>query len=118
MMAERAQAKGIGLRFESDDFPANLNGDPTRIQQALLNYVANAIKFTERGLITVRAIRQSESAESLRVRFEVADTGIGISPGETISRLFDPFEQADNSTTRKYGWNRTLVWRSPGGWPN
>ena len=102
LMAERAQAKGIGLRFESDDFPANLNGDPTRIQQALLNYVANAIKFTERGLITVRAIRQSESAESLRVRFEVADTGIGISP-ETISRLFDPFEQADNSTTRKYG---------------
>lgn len=102
LMADRANAKDIALRFEINDSPTNVIGDATRIQQALLNYVANAIKFTDQGLITVRAIRQMEFSESVIVRFEVEDTGIGISP-EVIRRLFSAFEQADNSTTRKYG---------------
>ena len=102
MMGERAQARGLQLHIETDSFPPNLLGDPTRLQQALLNYVANAIKFTEAGRISLRASILEESAESVQLRFEVQDTGIGISP-ETVSRLFAAFEQADNSTTRNYG---------------
>ena len=102
IMSARSQAKGLLLRLEPDSLPPNLEGDPTRLQQALLNYVANAIKFTEAGNITLRTFKLDENAESVLVRFEVQDTGIGIAP-ETLSRLFTAFEQADNSTTRKYG---------------
>ncbi|MBV5336784.1 MAG: response regulator, partial [Deltaproteobacteria bacterium] len=102
IMNERAQAKALELRIESDSFPLALQGDPTRLQQALLNYVVNAIKFTETGTITLRTIKTGEDAESVRIRFEVQDCGIGISP-EVLPRLFAPFEQAENSTTRKYG---------------
>jgi CheY-like chemotaxis protein len=96
------QAKGLSLKIESDAFPVNLEGDPTRLQQALLNYVANAVKFTEAGTITVRAIKEDETASGLRVRFEVEDTGIGIPP-DVRFRLFSAFEQVDNSNTRQYG---------------
>jgi CheY-like chemotaxis protein len=72
------------------------------LQQALLNYATNATKFTEKGSITLRTRIDDESDTSVLVRFEVQDTGIGIDP-ETISRLFNTFEQADNSTTRKHG---------------
>jgi CheY-like chemotaxis protein len=82
--------------------PFDLVGDPTRLQQALLNYGTNAVKFTERGTVTLRATIEKETAVELRVRFEVQDTGIGIA-AETIPRLFASFEQADNSTTRQYG---------------
>jgi len=102
IMGLRAQAKGIELRIETESLPHNLMGDPTRLQQALLNYVVNAIKFSEAGTVTLRTIVQEENAESILVRFEVQDTGIGISP-ETLPRLFSAFEQADNSTTRQYG---------------
>ena len=98
----RAQAKGLALRIESDAFPSNLEGDPTRLQQALLNYVANAVKFTEAGTITVRARQQGDTASSLCIRFEVEDTGVGIPP-EVRARLFSAFEQADNSNTRRFG---------------
>jgi signal transduction histidine kinase len=72
------------------------------LRQALLNYAANAVKFTPQGSVTLRILKQEESADSVLVRLEVTDTGIGITP-EAMSRLFGNFEQADNSMTRKYG---------------
>ncbi|MCX7166839.1 MAG: PAS domain S-box protein [Rhodocyclales bacterium] len=102
ILSERARGKGIRLLVEGDSLPFNVIGDPTRLQQALLNYATNAIKFTEKGSVTLRALKQKETADSLGVRFEVQDTGIGVTP-EAIQRLFSAFEQADNSTTRKYG---------------
>jgi PAS domain S-box-containing protein len=102
ILTERAKAKGIHLLIESDAMPPNLLGDSTRLQQALLNYATNAIKFAEKGSVILRTILQEETADSVRVRFEVRDTGIGITP-EDMTRLFHAFEQADNSMTRKYG---------------
>ncbi|MEI7432523.1 MAG: response regulator, partial [Betaproteobacteria bacterium] len=97
---ERAQAKGLHFQVETD-LQLELFGDKIRLQQALLNYVGNAIKFTETGTITLRAFIQEENIDSALIRFEVQDTGIGISQ-ETIPRLFADFEQAENSMTRKY----------------
>jgi PAS domain S-box-containing protein len=102
MMHDRAQAKHLELNVERGPRLPLLLGDPTRLQQALLNYVANAIKFTDHGAITLRVIALEEDAASVVLRFEVADTGIGIAR-EELPRLFGAFEQADNSTTRKYG---------------
>ncbi len=102
MLTQKARAKGIALRIESDALPGPLCGDPTRLQQALLNYAANALKFTERGQITLRVKEEAHTDETATLRFEVEDTGIGIAP-ETLPKLFGAFEQADNSTTRKYG---------------
>jgi CheY-like chemotaxis protein len=79
-----------------------VHGDSTRLQQALLNYLSNAVKFTESGRITLRAMIVEEGEQSLLIRFEVEDSGIGIS-SDVADRLFLAFEQADNSTTRKYG---------------
>ena len=102
ILTARAQAKGLTLRVVSDtDFP-ELQGDATRLQQALLNYVGNAIKFTENGGITLRTVKQQESIDSMLIRFEVQDTGIGITP-EALPKMFNAFSQADNSITRKYG---------------
>jgi len=102
MMHDRAQAKHLELNAERGPRLPPLLGDPTRLQQALLNYVANAIKFTDHGAITVRASVIKEDEASVVLRFEVVDTGIGIAEDE-LPRLFGAFEQADNSTTRKYG---------------
>jgi signal transduction histidine kinase/ActR/RegA family two-component response regulator len=102
MVLERAQAKHLTLHVEPGTLPLNLLGDPTRLQQALLNYVINAVKFTSDGSVTVRALAQEDLLESVLVRFEVQDTGIGI-PAETAGQLFNAFEQADNSITRRYG---------------
>jgi signal transduction histidine kinase len=102
ILFERVRAAGIELRTEMDSFPPMLTGDPMRLQQALLNFATNAVKFTEHGSVTLRALRQGEGADSIQVRFEVEDTGIGIPP-EALPRLFHSFEQANNSTTRKYG---------------
>jgi CheY-like chemotaxis protein len=79
-----------------------LMGDPTRIQQALLNYAGNALKFTDTGTVTLRAERLEDAADSVVVRFSVRDTGIGIAAAD-IERLFSAFEQADASTTRTHG---------------
>jgi signal transduction histidine kinase len=102
ILSERAKAKGIHFLIETGHLPHNLVGDPTRLQQALLNYATNAVKFTEQGTVTLRVLKQEETADSVRLRFEVTDTGIGIAP-EAMSRLFSAFEQADNSMSRKYG---------------
>ena len=102
ILFEHAQAKGIRLLIETEHLPHNLLGDPTRLQQALLNYATNAVKFTEQGIITIRVIVLNETSEAVRLRFEVQDTGIGIPP-EAMPRLFNVFEQADNSLNRKYG---------------
>ncbi|MBL0087499.1 MAG: hypothetical protein IPP44_12680 [Ideonella sp.] len=82
--------------------PAGVAGDAKRLQQALLNYAVNAVKFTEAGSVTLRTSCLSEEVDSVLVRFEVQDTGIGIA-AETLPRLFCAFEQADSSTTRSHG---------------
>ncbi|MBF0625811.1 MAG: response regulator [Magnetococcales bacterium] len=102
LIAEQARARGLTIELERDRVPLWLRGDLTRLRQALLNYASNAIKFTEQGTIRVRASLLEENMDGLRVRFEVQDTGIGIEP-EALSRLFQPFEQADLSITRKFG---------------
>jgi signal transduction histidine kinase/ActR/RegA family two-component response regulator len=104
MLGERALAKNIHLIVDAQPLPC-LRGDPVRLQQALLNYVANAIKFTERGSVILRIRQIDESDENDRgilICFEVEDTGIGIN-AKQASRLFSAFEQADSSITRKYG---------------
>ena len=102
MLFDKARAKQLKLEVDGEVCPPHLLGDPTRLQQALLNYASNAVKFTESGTITLRSQLLEESADSVLVRFEVQDTGIGLSE-EEVSRLFSRFEQADNSTTRQYG---------------
>lgn len=102
MMGERAELKSLRLLSEVDELPDDLVGDPTRLQQALLNYVNNAIKFTERGSVVVRARLVEQNDASVLLRFEVQDTGIGIDAG-AMPRLFAAFEQADPSTTRRAG---------------
>jgi PAS domain S-box-containing protein len=102
MLGDRAEAKHLALRLEPvPDLPPLL-GDPTRLQQALLNYVTNAIKFTDVGLISLRVRLIEVDSCGVLLRFEVEDTGIGIDEDD-LMRLFSAFEQADNSTTRRYG---------------
>lgn len=102
ILSERAKVRNIRLLIQTEPLPTNLLGDPTRLQQALLNYATNAIKFTEAGTVTLRILKQKETDEEVEIRFEVQDTGIGISP-EAMPRLFSAFEQADNSMSRRYG---------------
>lgn len=122
LFAERAQRKGLILSPRiADDVPPALCGNSTRLQQALSNLLANAIKFSERGTVAVHmdldqrppeqclefsATRYNEltgsQAHVTHVRFSVVDHGIGMAP-RAFNRLFQPFVQADGSTTRKYG---------------
>jgi len=102
MLRDKAEAKHLRLVTECGTLPASLLGDPTRLQQALLNYATNAIKFTDQGEVTLRVALAAEDSGTALLRFEVTDTGIGIAP-EAMGKLFSAFEQADNSTTRKYG---------------
>ncbi len=99
------RARNNGLEFASHiapDVPARLIGDPGRLRQVLNNLAGNALKFTERGEIIIRARKVAESHRHATIHFEVADTGIGI-PVERQGAVFDSFTQADGSTTRKYG---------------
>ncbi len=98
-----AASKGLRLKFDLDScLHLALCGDPLRLTQVLLNYTSNAIKFTARGEVTVRARVLKEEPDAFLMRFEVRDNGIGMSP-ETIENLFQAFQQADASITRKYG---------------
>ncbi len=101
MVIDRAREKGLELRIETGQLPV-LRGDAVRLQQALLNYAANAVKFTEHGQVTMRVRIESESGDRVRLRFEVVDSGVGIAP-EVIPELFAIFTQADNSVPRRYG---------------
>ncbi|MGB9268737.1 MAG: ATP-binding protein [Pseudolabrys sp.] len=99
-MAPRAQTKGIEIASYVDErLPLQLIGDVARLRQVLLNLVSNAIKFTEKGGVAVIAERGDDENE---VRFEVRDSGIGLKD-EDIARIFLDFEQADGSSTRKFG---------------
>ena len=102
MVIDRVQQKRLELVFDTAPGLGTVNGDATRLGQALLNYLGNAIKFTERGTITLRTRLLEATPGSVLLRFAVVDTGVGIAP-EHLPRLFQPFEQADGSTTRRYG---------------
>jgi signal transduction histidine kinase/DNA-binding NarL/FixJ family response regulator len=102
LISDQARAKGLRVTVDPDGVPLWLRGDPTRLRQALFNYTSNAIKFTEQGSIALRAVLLEDGGDDILVRFEVQDTGIGISAPQMAS-LFRTFEQADASTTRKYG---------------
>jgi CheY-like chemotaxis protein len=102
MIAGKARAKGLALTTDTAPAPVGLVGDRTRLQQALLNYLSNAVKFTEHGTIALRTRLVDQTPTTALLRFEVSDSGPGIDP-EVLPRLFSAFEQADNSITRKYG---------------
>ena len=102
IIGQSARDKGLHVGIDADSVPLWLHGDPTRLRQALLNYAGNAVKFTAAGSITLRGELLRDDGDELLVRFDVADTGIGVTP-EQRGRLFQTFEQADVSTTRKYG---------------
>jgi two-component system, sensor histidine kinase and response regulator len=101
--AERAQTKGLEITgLVHAAVPTGLRGDPGRLRQILTNFVSNAIKFTREGDVTVQAFLEKDLSDAVVIRFEVTDTGIGIPP-EVQARLFQPFTQADSSTSRQYG---------------
>ena len=103
LVGMKAQDKGLELVFDlPPDLPETLLGDPSRLGQVLINLGNNAVKFTEKGevVVTVKVLGRDE--RSMRLRFEVRDTGIGIAPDE-LQRLFKPFSQADSSTSRRFG---------------
>jgi len=102
LVNEQARTKGLNLEIEPSDMTTMLSGDPTRLRQALLNYVNNAIKFTEQGSITLRTRVIYEQGDDLLLRFEVQDTGAGIE-ADKLAALFRDFEQGDESSTRIHG---------------
>ncbi len=103
LMGLKAEEKGLELLFDIDpDTPLQLVGDPLRLGQILLNLGNNALKFTERGDIVVAIRPRQQSGKKIELEFAISDTGIGMSP-EQQEHLFQPFTQADTSTTRTYG---------------
>jgi two-component system sensor histidine kinase/response regulator len=104
LMAPAAQTKGLRLRVADLDgsVPAVVSGDPTRLRQVLTNLMGNAIKFTHAGEVAVRVTAATGVDACSVLRFEVSDTGVGIGP-DKLEIIFEPFTQADSSTTREYG---------------
>jgi len=105
---EYAKNKGLTVQVDGDVSPLCLRGDPTRLRQALLNYAGNAVKFTEQGFIVLNVKILEDIDDQLLIRFEVRDTGIGISPDQ-IARLFQPFEQIVTNTSQYGGTGLGLV---------
>ena len=103
LLAARASAKELELAsYLPASLPQALRGDPGRLRQVLLNLLGNALKFTEKGEVVVTAACEDETDKEVTLRFEITDTGLGLNE-ETQSRLFQPFTQADGSTTRRFG---------------
>jgi len=103
LFAEAAANKGIELVLDVGEFvPENAIGDPGRLRQVLINLIANAVKFTDSGEVVVRARRHENTGPGVLIRFEVSDTGIGLTPEEQ-ARVFSTYSQVDSSTTRKHG---------------
>ncbi len=102
LVRDTAREKGLAIEVVNHNAPLWLRGDPMRLRQALLNFVGNAVKFTERGRIDVSVAMMRERAGELLLRFEVRDTGIGI-PAEQLGLLFRDFAQSDATTTREFG---------------
>jgi two-component system sensor histidine kinase/response regulator len=102
VIGDAAAAKGLKFKLDFTDLPPDLRGDPTRLSQVLVNYLGNAVKFTHQGSIDLRGRMLEATDADCPLRFEVRDTGIGMT-GDQTARLFTAFEQADQSTSRKYG---------------
>jgi CheY-like chemotaxis protein len=103
LQRESARAKNLNLTVDVDEnVPPTVCGDPTRLRQVLLNFVTNAVKFTERGQVDVRVSCHEHHDSGATMKFSVRDSGIGIAP-DVQKQLFQPFVQADSSTTRRYG---------------
>ena len=103
ILAERAQSKGLELiSLVQPDVPTDLCGDAGRLRQVLLNLLSNAIKFTEKGEVGLYVRTETATAGDVTLVLEIVDTGIGL-PEDAQARIFEPFAQADGSTTRKYG---------------
>jgi two-component system, sensor histidine kinase and response regulator len=103
ILAARAHEKGLELAcFVPPELPDFVVGDPVRLRQVILNLVGNAIKFTEKGEVVLRVDLESQGSDAMWMHFAVSDTGIGI-PVEKQQLIFEPFSQADTSTTRRYG---------------
>jgi polar amino acid transport system substrate-binding protein len=103
LLAPQARERGLRLHVYIDpSIPGSVRGDADRLRQILLNLLSNALKFTAEGKIFVRALPVETSSRHAIVRFEVEDTGIGIEP-DTVARLFEPFVQADGSSSRRFG---------------
>jgi two-component system, sensor histidine kinase and response regulator len=103
LLSMKAHEKQLELVLDkTPDLPTKLLGDPTRINQILLNLVSNAIKFTEKGEVVIHVEKHSLSGDRLELNFSISDSGIGMKP-EQLDKLFSAFGQADTSTTRKYG---------------
>src|SRR5581483_9346192 len=99
----QAHDKGIDLDSSIDaGLPDTVLGDPVRLRQVLVNLIGNAVKFTDTGRVSVKVTGGPGEGDKTNFHFDIADTGIGI-PSECLRRIFEPFEQADGSTTRRYG---------------
>ncbi len=102
VLGQAIKDKGLQLQVDLSALPQALKGDPTRLAQALLNYLGNAVKFTACGSISIGGRVLEESAAGWLLRFDVTDTGVGMAPEQQL-RVFNAFEQGDNATTRRYG---------------
>ncbi|MGH8806928.1 MAG: response regulator, partial [Noviherbaspirillum sp.] len=103
LLARQAQQKGLEIGYLIDaDVPEHIKSDSLRLRQVLLNLIGNAVKFTEHGEVAVHISRAADSDHGFGLRFDIIDTGIGMTP-DAVKHIFDSFAQADRSTTRKYG---------------